>query len=708
MRFFLTNSLYKIGLIFLYACIATMILAPMACNTTVPKSVDYLNHMSGIIQAQVAIKEGQFPLRVAPLSHNGWSYPFFQFYSPTSYTIAGLISLWLAPTNPFIAYKLTIWFALLMGGLGMYRLVYWWLGSRAVAILSSVVYLLAPYNIIIIDRLGAFNEALALSFVPVVIYYTLQRYYDSTSNKTFLQTAIVWYLLMTVHLITFIYTSLFLGLFLSLNSLLNIKSFVNLLRVGLAYGFGCCLAIWYLAPVLLFNNILMINHAIDKHQLFQMYYPSLINLLSPTVSFSLGLIAPNGYRDSMSTIHPNIGLLILLAVGICVYIISTKKKLADTRADQHLLPLLILFFLAFALIWSPIDFWHWAPKFFKIIQYSWRLLGQVMWIGTLLFAAAIYWIFRNKFSIKYLGLGIVLIIISSSSVLLEKNQNMDDVSPLKLMNLPSILESEFDFNYDAYVVDVKKYPNFVNLIDNVLLFHTAPDAPYGALTLKLNLEHTLPRALLNSADYPYMLIEGAIPFRVNLNDQKLIAVINDSVYATYDLKSGPFKWKIPLKDFQDENSVLPLSFHFKLSGNKKKELEKFPIAIRKIELGGFLKPSKVMNVQQVQPYCQRKEAKTVCTINVPKTMRWIELPLLYYPEMLDIRINGKSATYQGVFYKGSLLAAVAPEPGQMNIIEFQFRGLVWANLLSQTAWGIAGLIFLYLNLQRLFYKTSVR
>ena len=69
-------------------------------------------------------------------------------------------------------------------------------------------------------------------------------------------------------------------------------------------------------------------------------------------------------------------------------------------------------------------------------------------------------------------------------------------------------------------------------------------------------------------------------------------------------------------------------------------------------------------------------------------MRLLELPILYYPKLLHITLNGHSVLYQSVLYQNNLIAAVTPQRGQINTIDIQFCGLVWANHISLCAWGL--------------------
>jgi hypothetical protein len=86
----------------LYLLLALGLLAPMASNGVLPAALDHANHTASIVQAKMALDEGQFPLKVAPFEHDHMRYPLFQFYSNTPYLIGGLIYKYVTPRNPWL------------------------------------------------------------------------------------------------------------------------------------------------------------------------------------------------------------------------------------------------------------------------------------------------------------------------------------------------------------------------------------------------------------------------------------------------------------------------------------------------------------------------------------------------------------------------------------------------------------------------------
>lgn len=678
-------------LLLLFATIATALLASLASNTYIPQITDIANHIAAIAQAKMALAEGQFPLRVAPLEQEGWRYPFYQFYSTSSYTLAGLISQWLNISNPFIAYKLTIWCALVAGGIYMYRLAFWFVESYPAAILASIAYLTAPYYSIVINHMGGFNEAIALGILPAVLYYTLQRYYHRTTDTFLLQAGLAWYLLATVHLITFFYTSLFVATLLICLTYRNLKHWKNLISAAIAYAFGCFLAMWYLAPIALLAKYFVVARTFDNRTfVIDAHAPFLSSLLSPAANIT------NGGADLSSIIHPALGMPMLMAIGICIYAFATKSITAKER-PTWLIPLLILFFVAFVMAWTPINFWQWLPRPFTMIQYSWRLLAQAIWPGALLLAWAISWLFQYKLDARHTVIGILLIILATSDWLPISEHPFVTFSDV--IQHPTLVSEP-----NSYLINTNKYPQFINIIDEISLDPSLNQDPTKQYFLKLHSPNLISRSLFDTAVAPYVSLKGRVPDDKNLNHQQLAALIDGNLIATHELKPGELNWNIPLTRVHKPKKLFPLALQFEIYNAKKERVinSKLNISIEKIMLGGFLNPTTTLGVDQVKQHCQQQKEETVCKIDVPTSTHLIELPILYYPGLLNISVNGKVVSYKRVLRQDRLIAGIIPEPGKTNIISIEFRGLLWANFVSQLSWGIWLLFALFITLKTLF------
>jgi uncharacterized membrane protein len=209
----------KLLIITFFSIIGSSLLVPIASNHFLPSAPDYANHVALIIQAKMAILEGQFPIRVTPWQFNGWRYPCFQFYSPLVYTFAGLV--YCIISNPYVAFKITIWLASTVAGIYTYRSARLLSCSHGASLLAGVAYMMAPYFLININARGAFTEAIAQGVLPVVLFYALRLYLEGARFRTVALASVSWFVLLTTHLITFVYASFFIGLFFLLLILQN-------------------------------------------------------------------------------------------------------------------------------------------------------------------------------------------------------------------------------------------------------------------------------------------------------------------------------------------------------------------------------------------------------------------------------------------------------------------------------------------------------
>jgi len=669
----------NIFIILFFILLAAIVSAPIGSTQYIANLADFICHLAAIVQAKMGLAEGQFPLRVMPLEHWGWRYPFYQFNSPTTYSFAGAIYYWLT-NNPLIAFKITLWCGLTVGGFYIYRVSNWLVKSKPAAILAGTVYLFSPYYIIIIDRLGNLNESIALGIVPAVLYYTLRRYYFPKNQIITLQFTLAWYLLITVHILTFMYTSLFIGiLFFCLTCKIK-RHWENLIRVAMTYIFACLLALWYIAPIAIYEKYLLINATYAKPSALLDFSPTLAQLLFPSASIT------DGYRASaLFTIHPGLGWPILIAVCLCLYLFFNKKFNVNRLANLWLMPLLIVFVIAFFLAWSPINVWQWLPHQLLAAQYCWRLLGQATWVGALLFAYAISWLFAKQLDLRHVIVGIILI-ASIASPWFPVSENIP--TTLKdFIKKPLLL-----YNNNYFLMDFQHGKN-VGQIDSFLI------APNNSPAL--NSTFTLPIKLFTAAKNPVIQIKSQLTKEIIQKHLQVTALIDNTPIATQALNKNKLEWNIPfsINTNKNKNSNIKLSFKINPTLQKKEDIK-----IDSILLTGFNDQTKTMGVKTIIPFCHLQKSTTICNLVINKDINLLILPIVYYPEMLRVMLNGKLVKYTSILTQGNLLTAIQPTSGK-NIISIEFTGLIWANQLSQIAWVI-WLILLALQLPALLVKLT--
>lgn len=640
----------------LLACYAIVLMAPLSSNTTFPVNEDYFNHFLAIKDAKNALLQGQFPLRVFS-NHHEWMYPYFQFYSSTTYTIAGLIQI-ITGDNPIIAFKITLFIFLIFGGCYMYRFANIFLQSEHVAILSSICYISAPYILLTMNHLGALNETIALLILPAVLFYTLERYDFPHKISNFLWMTFFWYMLATIHLVTFVLSSFFIGIFFIWISLSQ-KKYINLINTGIAYIFACFLSFWQLAPMFLFANNLNVHTSYQSSAIFFLKSPTFYQLISPIGNVGNELYKISTELNTIMMMHPNVGIPMLL--GFCLSCFALFKKIkAHARIDNILLSLVVLFIFAFFLSWTPFNFWHLLPESFRFFQYPYRILGQLIWIGSLLFGFFILWLFPKKLNLTELGIGILLILACSSYWLFERQ--LYGITSLQLVKY-------YNFNSD-YLMNTNN----------------------GTVDYKILSQHTSLKKLKPMIIEPHPLTSFFIVFEGSISKvdkkNKLGLFINGMLFKSKALKENTISWSEEISPFDKMEIVT-----FQLIDSQNKIMHDGPdIMVKYIQSRGFVNHENMLTLNDIKPHCVSRSNHVYCHLFVSPNITRLELPVYYSPEMLDIFVNGKKVFYQSIYYKNYLLATIIPTPGK-NDIHIHFRGLWWANFLSLFFWGLWLMIF---------------
>lgn len=314
-------------LILFYGAVAIAFLSPMASDTVLPSDVDYAQLTALIVQARMALEERQFPLRIAPWQYNGWGYPTFQFYSQLPYTFAGAAYKWLTPTNPFVAFKLTVWLSLVLAGFFTYKLARRLTGSGPAALLSGMIYMASPYFLININARAAFAETVAQGLVPLVIYSSL-RCYSSHHVRWVSIAAISWSMLAITHVITFAYTSVFVGAMFLIRGVFTKKRLIRTARLGSAYGLGCLCSAYFLLPVLLTDYLRIRVNLWDPF--WTRWFTPLPALLAPAS------VPPEPLpgRLTVQFLHPAVGWPVLLAFGAVAYLLISGPLPGQARISR--------------------------------------------------------------------------------------------------------------------------------------------------------------------------------------------------------------------------------------------------------------------------------------------------------------------------------------------------------------------------------------
>ena len=667
-RFLKTNfslQLPNIAALIFYGIFGIALLSPLAADSFLPKAPDFANHTGIIVQAKMALDEGQFPLLVAPWQFSGWRLPLFQFYSPMPYTFAAFIYKWIVPENPYLALKLMLWLSLTISGIFIYKSAFWLTRSRIAAFLSGTVYMAAPYFLININARGAFTEAVAQGVLPVLLYFNLR---GATSSKLhyILLSAIAWFVLATTHIITFIYFTLFVGI---LFILISIKKRSRLVKFSIAFVLGCALSLYFLAPVALANDLQIksidaLNNPYDRNWL-----TPIETLLSPT---SVSPV-PGPMADPMQTanLNPAVGWPILLAVGVVAYYLLSQLPLPYKVGTYRLVfHLLFLFGLVFFMTWSPVDFWSFLPRQLWVIQFPYRLLAQITWIGSMLFAYAVAIMVGTHFNIRSAVIGLLLIQLSFNSYLPTPLRSEKELNTI-------IHNPDVGYGSGAYLISPERYPSATSY-GSIELPATYTD---GWLMQDYDFHVHLHPSMISPKSTLHL--EGIVASE--LSDGTTLSVfISGRKYAQKMLESGPFVWNLDLKDvsYKKGFSLKFISSNTFTTPTDKRDLA---ISVQSLLVQNLNRNANTLPLKDTESRCSRKGVETYCALSIPPTVSVVQLPALFYPNLLDVRVDGIRVAYLPLVHRQYLLVGVPIQPGFHNI-SVKFTGLSWARWVSLVSW----------------------
>jgi hypothetical protein len=327
--------------------------------------------------------------------------------------------------------------------------------------------------------------------------------------------------------------------------------------------------------------------------------------------------------------------------------------------------------VAVFMAWSPVDFWQYLPSLAEIAQIPYRLLAQVDWLGAVLVALAVVALFGKTLDPRHVVVGILLMGALSASYIPTLHSSS--------VALASVIQNPTEgYGAGAYLYRA-----------------TAPDA-YGGEELPL---YTADGWLVSGSRVriPAQIIaggsslhlEGSVPGTLP-NGMTLSLLSNGAPFATRFLGLGAFVWDAPLptdsgaftlsvvaSDFFVPHAINPAST----------DTRPLSIQIHAARLIGTQPDWTVAPASEsfLSPYTVGSELSG--RISVSNQRGIVQLPILYYPSLLDIRVDGRAIPYFPVAGPVTTLAAVKLPAGEYEVTA-AFTGSPVGNAVSVVAFSL--------------------
>lgn len=321
-------------------------------------------HYFRLLEFTKCFQDLQLPCRWAADSGAGYGEPLFNFYGQFSYWVGEAFHL--LTFSKIDSLKMLFILSLVLSGIGMFFLSRKIWKNDLSALISSVIYLYAPYRAVDVWVRAALPEAISFVFFPFIIL-VIENYLEKKRKKDLIIFSLLFGLLIVNHNLSIILFAPFLIGWLVFR-FLQLKEVKPFLELSGAVVFSLFLSAFYILPVAIESKFVNINSTTlgvyDWRANFVTIYQLFISRFW-------------GYGGS--TWGPNDGLSLSVGqmqwiVPVIIFLIILVKRKVDKEIRTFLVLILIAAFALFLTHNKSTFIWNLLP-FMKYIQFSWRFLS---------------------------------------------------------------------------------------------------------------------------------------------------------------------------------------------------------------------------------------------------------------------------------------------------------------------------------------------
>lgn len=329
-------------------------------------------HYFRLIEFDKCIKVLQIPCRWAPDSGAGFGEPLFNFYAQFSYLIGEIFHL--ASLQKIDSLKIVFILSLVLSGISMFLLSKKIWKNDLPALVSSTLYIYAPYRAVDVWVRGALPESFSFVLFPLIIL-EVENYLEKNKNKDLLLFSLLFGLLIITHNLSLILFSPFLAVWIIYKYLQirKLKPFINLFLGAI---FSLLLTAFYILPVIFESQFININSTTVGYFDWRAHFVTIKQLF---LSRFWGYGASTwGEEDGLSLSVGHVQWIIPLSISLFILI----KRKFDKNAKDFIVLISIGIFALFLTHNKSTPIWEFL-SFMKYIQFPWRFLGIAVFAFSL-------------------------------------------------------------------------------------------------------------------------------------------------------------------------------------------------------------------------------------------------------------------------------------------------------------------------------------
>jgi len=362
-----------------------------------------------LYQMDLCFRDGQIPCRWVPDMGYGYGYPLFNYYPPLPFYFGELVhtigfSIIDSTKVMFIA-------GFLMSAVLMY------LFSRKLwgdwgGLLSSVLYLFAPYHSVDVYVRGAMNEHWALAFLPGVCWAVYEIIDGNDKKYISVMSLFFSFLLLSHNLMALIFTPV-IGVFALLLIWLKKKKFyakIWPLLIGGVWGVG--LAAFFTLPVLLEKKFVHVETMLMGYFNYLAHYVS-IGKLFFTRFWGYG--SSSWLQTEGMPFQIGFPQWPLAVIAFILFIVLYfRRKISKEKAVIASFFFFLFLFSSFLIHSRSVFIWD-RISFFAYLQFPWRFLTLVIFSVSVLGGGVIILLKDGKKQIAAAFLLIILTVVLNFS-----------------------------------------------------------------------------------------------------------------------------------------------------------------------------------------------------------------------------------------------------------------------------------------------------
>lgn len=387
-------------------------------------------HAARIAEMARALEEGQFPVRWSENFGYGFGMPLFNFYAPFPYFIGALF--FKIGFDIVTSIKMLCLLINLITMIGSFLLGRKMLG-RFGGLLLAAAYTLAPYRAVNIFVRGAFSEAFAMAFLPLVIFCIIAFIKRQDKKYLLLLLISLFSIVLSHNLTAMIFIPM--AAFFTFVYLLYQKKIKLLWPIAGQFLLAMGLSAFYMIPAFMEKDLTIINKIFSGYFHYSHHFLYIRQFFQDNWQYGGSAWGP---EDGVSFFLGKGQLLslVVLALVALYRLIQNRKTFIKNQLFFYsltfaglLLLSLFMSILKSKFVWDQIGL-------LQYIQFPWRFLSVVSLFLAILTSLSIYMFTSKKMKFLY-GL-VLLLVLFINATYFKPEKYLDDSDALYYIDATKI------------------------------------------------------------------------------------------------------------------------------------------------------------------------------------------------------------------------------------------------------------------------------